>query len=87
MKTFIRAMWTVARNMRTDTKRMALRFQMRCLLAHIDGCDECLACVRDPLLVMRIKVSRNISCRELAKVRAAYNATFRPGVRSVWGTA
>ena len=80
MKTAIKTTWTAFR-------RMALRFQMRCLLAHIDGCDECLACVRDPLLVMRIKVSRNLSCRELAKVRAAYNATFAPGVRNVWRTA
>ena len=80
MKTAIKSTWIAAR-------RMALRFQMRCLLAHIDGCDECLACVLDPLLVMRIKVSRNISCRELAKVRAAYNATLPPGKRAVWGWA
>jgi len=72
MKTAIKTTWTAF-------LRMALRFQIRCLLAHIDGCDECLECVRDPLLVMRIKVSRNISCRELAKVRAAYNATLKPG--------
>lgn len=87
MKTIIRAMWTVARNMRTDAKRKALHVQMRYLESHIDGCDESLACVRDPLLIARIKVSRSISCRELAKVRAAYNATFRPGVRNVWRTA
>ena len=80
MKTFIRAMWT-------DTKRKALHVQMRCLESHIDGCDECLECVRDPVVTLRIKVSRNISCRELAKVRAAYNATFAPGVRNVWRTA
>ncbi len=80
MKTAIKSTWIAAR-------RMALHFQMRSLEQHIDGCDECLACVRDPLIVMRINVSRNISCRELAKVRAAYNATFRPGVRNVWRTA
>lgn len=77
MKTALKTTWTAAR-------RLALRFQMRSLESHIDGCDECLECVRDPLMVMRIKVSRGISCRELAKVRAEYNATFRPGVRSVW---
>ena len=87
MKTFIRAMWTVARNMRTDTKRKALHVQMRCLESHIEGCDECLECVRDPVVTLRIKVSRNISCRELARVRAAYNATFEPGVRRVWDLA
>ncbi len=80
-------MKTVIRNTLTAARRMALHFQMRSLESHIDGCDECLACVLDPLLVMRIKVSRNISCRELAKVRAAYNATFEPGVRRVWDLA
>lgn len=80
MKTAIKTTWTAFR-------RMALRFQMRCLLAHIDGCDECLACVRDPVVCMQIKLSRSIACRELAKVRAAYNATFKPGVRNVWRTA
>jgi len=80
-------MKTVIRNTLTAARRMALHFQMRSLESHIDGCDECLQCVRDPLIVMRINVSRNISCRELAKVRAAYNATFRPGVRNVWRTA
>ena len=77
----------IIRNTLTAARRVALRFQMRSLESHIDGCDECLTCVRDPLLVMRINVSRNISCRELARVRAAYNATFEPGVRNVWRTA
>ena len=80
-------MKTIIRNTLTAARRMALHFQMRSLEQHIDGCDECLACVRDPLIVMRINVSRNISCRELAKVRAAYNATFKPGVRNVWEAA
>ena len=80
MKTAIKTTWTAFR-------RKALHVQMRCLESHIDGCDECLECVRDPVVTLRIKVSRNISCRELAKVRAAYNATFKPGVRNVWRTA
>ncbi len=80
MKTAIKSTWIAAR-------RMALRFQMHCLLAHIDGCDECLECVRDPVVCMQIKLSRSIACRELARVRAAYNATFAPGVRNVWRTA
>ena len=80
MKTAIKTTWTAFR-------RMALRFQIRTLEVQIDGMGECLECVLDPLLVMRIKVSRNISCRELAKVRAAYNATFEPGVRRVWDLA
>lgn len=80
-------MKTIIRNTLTAARRMALRFQMHCLLAHIDGCDECLACVRDPVVCMQIKLSRSIACRELAKVRAAYNATFQPGVRRVWDLA
>ena len=80
-------MKTVIRNTLTAARRMALHFQMRSLESHIDGCDECLECVRDPVVTLRIKVSRNISCRELARVRAAYNATFQPGVRNVWRTA
>lgn len=80
MKTAIKTTWTAFR-------RMALRFQMKSLEQHIDGCDERLDSVRDPLTIVRIKVSRNISCRELAKVRAEYNATFAPGVRNVWRTA
>ena len=80
-------MKTVIRNTLTAARRMALHFQMRSLESHIDGCDECLECVRDPVVTLRIKVSRNISCRELARVRAAYNATFEPGVRRVWDLA
>ena len=80
MKTAIKTTWTAFR-------RKALHVQMRCLESHIDGCDECLQCVRDPVVCLQIKLSRNIACRELAKVRAAYNATFQPGVRNVWRTA
>ena len=80
-------MKTIISNTLTAARRMALRFQMRCLLAHIDGCDECLACVRDPVAALLIRNSRALSCRELAKVRAEYNATFAPGVRNVWRTA
>ncbi len=80
-------MKTVIRNTLTAARRMALHFQMRSLESHIDGCDECLQCVRDPVVCLQIKLSRNIACRDLAKVRAAYNATFQPGVRNVWRTA
>lgn len=80
-------MKTVIRNALAVARRIPLRCQMRSLESHIDGCDECLECVSDPLTVMRIKVSRSISCRELARVRAKYNATFAPGVRNVWRTA
>ncbi len=87
MKTFIRAMWTVARNMRTDTKRKALHVQMRCLESHIDGCDECLECVADPLTRQRIVVARCVARRELARLRAEYSATLPVGKRVVWGWA
>lgn len=77
MKTVLTSCWTAAR-------RAALRFQMRSLENHIDCCDECLECVRDPVAALRIRTSRALSCRELARVRAEYNATFQPGVRKVW---
>jgi len=80
-------MKTALKNTLTAARRHWLRFQMNSLTAHIDGCDECLYCVRDPLLAMRIRVSRNISCRELARLRAEYNATLPPGKRAVWGWA
>ena len=80
MKTIIRNTWTAVR-------RAALRFQMRSLEQHIDGCDECLFCIRDPLTRQRITAARELAHREIAKVRAAYNATFAPGVRKVWMTA
>ena len=80
MKTAIKSTWIVAR-------RMALHFQMRSLEQHIDGCDRCMECVADPLTRQRITVASSVARRELAKVRAAYNATFKPGVRNVWRTA
>ena len=80
-------MKTAIRNTLNAARRMALHFQIRSLEAHIDGCNECLSCVSDPLLIVRIKASRSISYRELARVRSAYNATFRPGVRHMWKTA
>ena len=80
-------MKTALRNMLKVARRFVLRFQMRSLEAHVDGCDECLACVRDPVVCMQIKLSRSVSCRELAWVRAEYNATFELGVRRVWDLA
>jgi hypothetical protein len=80
-------MKTVIRNTLTAARRMALHFQMRSLESHIDGCDECLQCVRDPVVCLQIKLSRNIACRELARLRAEYNATLPPGKRAVWGWA
>lgn len=77
-------MKSTIRNTMNAARRLALRFQMRSLVAHIDGCDECLEGVRDPVTALRIRATRNTACRELAKVRAAYNATFAPGVRKVW---
>jgi len=80
MKTAIKSTWIAAR-------RMALRFQMHCLLAHIDGMAECLECVADPLTRQRIVVARCVARRELARLRAEYSATLPVGKRVVWGWA
>jgi len=80
MKTAIKTTWIAAR-------RMALHVQMRCLESHIDGCDECLECVADPLTRQRIVVARCVARRELARLRAEYSATLPVGKRVVWGWA
>jgi hypothetical protein len=80
MKTAIKSTWIAAR-------RMALHFQMRSLEQHIDGCDECLECVADPLTRQRIVVARCVARRELARLRAEYSATLPVGKRVVWGWA
>jgi len=75
------------KNTLTAARRHWLRFQIRTLEVQIDGMAECLECVADPLTRQRIVVARCVARRELARIRAEYNATFAPGVRSVWRTA
>ena len=68
-------------------KRAWLKWQISSLDIQIDGMAECLECVAGPLTRQRIIFARAIARRELARIRAEYNATFAPGVRSVWRTA
>ena len=75
------------KNALNAARRWALHFQMRSLEIQIDGMTECLDCVGDPLLVGRIQIARSVARRELAKVRANYNATLPPGSRATWRMA
>ena len=80
MKTAIKTTWTAFR-------RMALRFQIRTLEVQIDGMGECLECVTDTLIRLRIGTARAVARRELARLRAEYNSTLPAGKRVVWGWA
>lgn len=68
-------------------RRALLSYQARTLEAQLDGMDECMECVKDPLTRNRIIVARPIAQRELARIRAEYSATFPAGVRFTWRTA
>jgi hypothetical protein len=71
----------------TAARRAMLMFQIRSLEVTIYGQEECLACVTDPMLNARILVARSTARRELARVRAAYNATLPVGQRRTWSMA
>jgi hypothetical protein len=68
-------------------KRAALAIEIYCLEIQIYGQNECLACVNDPMLSGRILLARSETKRELARVRAAYNATLPVGQRKTWEIA
>lgn len=68
-------------------KRAWLKWQISSLDIQIDGMAECLECVADPLTQQRIVVARCVARRELARLRAEYNATFPPGKRVIWRMA
>lgn len=71
----------------TTIRRAILLFQVRSLEQQLDGMAECLDVVRDPLTRQRIASARELARRELARVRANYNATLPPGRRVIWGAA
>ncbi len=68
-------------------RRAILMYQIRSLEITIAGQNECLECIGDKLLQGRIIIARSIARRELAKVRAEYNATLPPGKRVIWSMA
>jgi hypothetical protein len=68
-------------------KRLWLWFAIRSVEITLYGQSECLECVRDPLLHGRILLARAEARRELARLRAEYNATLPPGKRVYWGMA
>jgi hypothetical protein len=68
-------------------KRALLLFQIRCQQATIYGQDECLLCVRDPMLHSRILIARHHAKAELARLRAAYRALLPVRRTRIWEAA
>ena len=68
-------------------RRAILLYQMRSLEITIYGQNECLALVDDLSMWGQIIVARIVARRELARLRAEYNATFPPGKRVTWRMA
>ena len=80
-------MKTIIRNTLTAARRHWLRFQIRTLEVQIDGMGECLECVTDTLIRLRIGTARAVARRELARLRSEYSETLPVGRRVVWGQA
>lgn len=68
-------------------RRAILLYQIRSMEVTIDGQGECLALVDDLSMWGQIIVARIVARRELARLRAEYNATFPPGKRVTWRMA
>jgi hypothetical protein len=68
-------------------RRAILLYQIRSIEVTIDGQGECLALVDDLSMWGQIIVARIVARRELARLRAEYNATFPPGKRVTWRMA
>lgn len=68
----------------TALRRAWLIYQIRSLEITLDGINECLPSVRDPLLRRRMEISRDANRRELTRLRAEYTGTLQPGRRIVW---
>lgn len=68
-------------------RRAALAVEIYCLEIQLYGQNERLAVVRDPLMHGRIILARIQTKRELARVRAEYNATLPVGQRKTWRLA
>lgn len=68
-------------------KRAGLVIQIRCLEITVDGQTECLECVRDPSLQLKIIIARQQTRRELNRLRAQYSALLPVGVVRVWKEA
>ncbi len=65
-------------------KRIWISIQIYALEITIDGQTECLECVRDPSLQLRITISRQQAKRERDRLRQAYNQTLPVGFVKVW---
>jgi len=68
-------------------KRAGLYFQIRSLEIMIEGQCKALELVTCPITAYKITIARSNAKRELASVRAAYNATLPVGIRRTWTMA
>lgn len=57
-------------------KRAILWFQIYALNITIAGMNECLGCVRDPMTLNRITISKSVARRELTQLQRDYNDTL-----------
>ena len=80
-------MKTALKTLLNAVRRAWLLYQVRSLEITLDGINECLPSVRDPLLRRRMELSRDAARREVTKLRAAYTATLPPGKRVIWRAA
>lgn len=71
----------------TVAKRAILLFQMRAIEIQIDGMNECMDAVRDPVVQFKITAARVNARKELARIRKEYNATLPAGERRTWRLA
>ena len=71
----------------TALYRVWLYFAIRSVEITIDGQTTALECIGDKLLQGRIVIARLEARRELARLRARYNATLPPGRRVTWRLA
>jgi hypothetical protein len=80
MKTALLSAWTAAR-------RIGLWFAIRAVETQLYGIEEAMTLVRDPMTLGNMTIARHHGRRELARLRAEYIATFKPGVRRTWSAA
>ena len=71
----------------TAARRLVLWFQIRAVEINIYGIEEAMTLVRCPLTLGNMTIARHHARRELARLRAEYCATFKPGVRRTWSAA
>ena len=71
-------------DMKKLIKRRWMKYKEGCTVAHLHDQKAAQRAVTDPRIVARIALDIEETREELAAIRAAYLATFAPGVRRTW---